>query len=192
MADTDNFKMTKNEVFRLLALKGSKLARETNDNSFPNFLEEFCKALFSDLEKAINGVDLNILDVNNKMSNLSRLTSQLGDILYYKNIDNEEANLYKDIIITSHNWIRLYKESIEVDSESNNFVDLKNLEVKLAKINNILDGNLTLRDLVDINRKLIKRAEQVYYNVPSNFKPSESFLSAIKSAVEGDLNTNDR
>lgn len=178
------FYETKEEIIKLVNLKRSKLTRETRDNSFVSFLlRKLIGPMSKDLENAIQEQEVKIdsENFNEYINAIRRYISEVGDIIWYKNLDRGEIRLFTQTNLLLSNWIKMVKG---LDEEVYSSEDLEKVKKQISRLNDILDGNLTLRDLIEMNKSLINKAQEIYYNAPTQFKASESFIKAMHKAME--------
>lgn len=186
----NDFKSTVNNFMKYNFATASKQNEVSEDNSFNHFITSSINNMIDNIRTTTSSTGGEVeLDIKITRSDIERYMLTLNNIVYYSKLDKDLIELFKITNLITSNWLRLIKEfglndKIGIDEVSfNRFIE------KIVTINDTLEGNLTLRELININRLLIKRAEQVLFNVPATFRPSNSFLEAMKDAVNDTDNT---
>lgn len=169
------------EINRLIEVEHSKLIRDSEDNSFVEFLKKMHASIYKNIEDAISEREVEIEDPNKMLHDINRYTSTILDILIYRNLNKNYILLFKKFNLLINNWFRLTND-LDIQNINKDYIQDKISDI--TRINNILDGNLNLRDLIDMNRALINRAEKMFYNAPYDLDPSRSFMDAMKIAIE--------
>lgn len=190
----NNMTKTINNFYKYNAGTSSKQNEISDDNSFNLFITKIIGSMINNIQTAVSSKENSEieLDIVITRSDIERYIQTLSDITYYSKLDENLIELFKVTNLIVSNWLRLIKQaninnSIGFDEDS-----IKKSIRRIDIINDTLEGNLTLRELIDINRLLIKRAEQVLFNVPATFRPSNSFLEAMKDAISVNGSTDNR
>lgn len=177
-----DFRETIDRIKFLLKKNESDLRRITRDNSFPSFLSLMVEKMASQINSAIDEEDIDTTVPIR--SDLERYSSNILDLVYYKELTREEVELFKQINKLISNWLRMLKTLGINQSYQLSDPELEKYSSNLGRYNNLLEGNLTLRDMISINKALINKAKSILNSVPSGFKASRSFEEIIKHAVE--------